>query len=104
MSILHLTPEAAEAILSDTQKPILADFWASWCAPCRMFSPIFEKASEKLGDEAIFVKINVDECEELAARFSVSSIPTIILIKNGKETARRVGALSLAELSELLNS
>ena len=101
MSVLHLNHQNFdEALKSD--KPVLVDFWAEWCAPCRMFGPIFEKAAEKLDITAVFAKVNVDESETLALKYSVMSIPTVILFKNGAEVARRTGALSLGEIAELL--
>ncbi len=101
MSVLHLNPQNFDETLKG-DKPVLVDFWAEWCAPCRMFGPIFEKAAEKLANEAIFAKVNVDESEALALKYSVMSIPTVILFKNGEESARKTGALSLGEIAELL--
>lgn len=102
MGILHLNNENYESTLSSTEKPVIVDFWAEWCAPCRMYSPIFEKASEKLDSSAIFAKVNVDECQELALKNSVMSIPTTIVFKNGMEATRRTGAMSLGEIANLI--
>lgn len=102
MSVLHLDSNNFEETIKSTDKPVLVDFWAEWCAPCRMFGPIFEKAAEKLDSEAVFAKINVDESEDLALKYSVMSIPTVILFKNGAEAARKTGALSLGEIAALL--
>ena len=101
MSVLHLNPQNFNETLK-TDKPVLVDFWAEWCAPCRMFGPIFERAAEKLDSTAVFAKVNVDESEDLALKYSVMSIPTVILFKNGAEVSRRTGALSLGEIAELL--
>ena len=101
MSVLHLNPQNFNEALK-TDKPVLVDFWAEWCAPCRMFGPIFERAAEKLDSTAVFAKVNVDESEDLALKYSVMSIPTVILFKNGAEVARQTGALSLGEIAELL--
>ncbi len=102
MSVLHLNPQNFEETLKSADKPVLVDFWAEWCAPCRMFGPIFERAAEKLDGSAVFAKVNVDESEAIALKYSVMSIPTVILFKNGVEAARRTGALSLGEIAELL--
>lgn len=102
MSVLHLNSQNFEETLKNSDKPVLVDFWAEWCTPCRMFGPIFEKAEAKLSDSAVFAKVNVDECEDLAFKYSVMSIPTVILFKNGAETARHTGALSVGEISKIL--
>ncbi|NLO47269.1 MAG: thioredoxin [Clostridiales bacterium] len=70
---------------------VLVDFWADWCGPCRMLAPVLDELSEKLGDKAVFAKVNVDEERELAQRFGVSSIPTVIVFKNGVKKADAIG-------------
>lgn len=102
MSVLHLNSQSLDKTLNDAKKPVLVDFWADWCAPCKMFAPIFEKAAEKMDSTAVFAKVNVDECEELALKYSVMSIPTVIVFKDGSEVSRRTGALSLGEIAKLL--
>ena len=88
--IKELTQENfTEAIKS--QKPILVDFWASWCGPCRMLSPLIDSLSEEYGGQIDVGKVNVDEQGALAAQFGIVSIPTVILFKDGKETKRIVG-------------
>lgn len=85
-----------EAIKSD--KPVLVDFWAVWCGPCRMMSPVVDKLAAEYADKLFVGKVNVDEVSELAERYSVSSIPTLILFKNGAMVDRTVGACSPAVL------
>lgn len=85
-----------EAIKGD--KPVLVDFWAVWCGPCRMMSPVVDKLAAEYADKLFVGKVNVDEVSELAERYSVSSIPTLILFKNGAMVDRTVGACSLAAL------
>jgi thioredoxin 1 len=76
----------------ETEKGItLVDFWASWCGPCRLQLPILERVSEKVGDRVKVGKVNVDDCPEIANRFGVQSIPTLIILKDGKEVSRHVG-------------
>lgn len=88
--IKELTQENfTEAVKS--QKPILVDFWASWCGPCRMLSPLIDSLSEEYGAEIDVGKVNVDEQGALAAQFGIVSIPTVILFKDGKEAKRLVG-------------
>lgn len=70
---------------------VLIDFWASWCMPCKMMAPILNEIAEEIGDEARICKVNVEEHQQLSAKFSVRNIPTLILLKNGKEIDRFVG-------------
>jgi thioredoxin 1 len=83
-------------------KTVLVDFWASWCGPCKVQGPIFAEASEKLS-EVLFVKVNVDEAPELAGKFGILSIPTLIVFKSGTEIKREVGVHDLEKLTELAN-
>jgi thioredoxin 2 len=78
--------------------PLLVDFWAPWCGPCRAMAPEFERAAARLEPELRLVKVNVDDEPELARRFQIGSIPTIALMHHGRELARRAGALSAAQL------
>ena len=77
-------------VLSE-QLPVVVDFWATWCGPCRMLSPVIEEVSNELGDKAKFVKVNVDENQLLSQEYQVSSIPTVMILKDGNVVQKMVG-------------
>ena len=91
MSVLTLTKENFEQEVLNTADTVLIDFWASWCGPCRMLSPVIDEIAEDTPEGIKIGKINVDEQPELAAKFGVMSIPTVIIMKNGQVTATSVG-------------
>lgn len=101
MSVIKLTNENfdAEAIKSD--KPVLIDFWAPWCGPCRMMSPVVDELAEEATDIKI-CKVNTDEESELASKFGIMSIPTFVVIKDGQAVKKVSGARSKAELIALV--
>lgn len=104
MSAINLNRNNFEEVVLNADKPVLIDFWASWCGPCRMQSPVIEKLSVELDGSAVIAKLNVDENPELAAQFSVMSIPTLVFIKDGKIVGRRTGVTPKATLLSMLNS
>lgn len=87
----------------NSSKPVLLDFWAVWCGPCRMVAPTIDKLAEDYAGKAVVGKINVDEEADLAEQFKVMSIPTIYILKDGKVVERVIGARSYDELSALLD-
>lgn len=101
MSIIHLTNENFDETVN-AGLPVLIDFWAVWCMPCTMFSPIIEEAAQKLEGRAIVAKVNIDEQPSLAQRFGVMSIPTAIVLKDGKEVNRSVGLVPLENVLALV--
>ncbi len=101
MSVLNITLNNFEEEVLKSDKPVLIDFWASWCGPCRMVSPIIDEIAEERSDIKVG-KINVDEQMELAAKFNVMSIPTLIVIKNGEVANKSVGAMPKAQILSLL--
>jgi thioredoxin 1 len=84
MNEMNITKENFEAEVMNSNKPVLIDFWAPWCGPCRMLSPIISEIAEEYGDKVKVCKVNVDEQGELASTFGVMSIPTLVVIKEGK--------------------
>ena len=92
MTALKLTQDNFEQEVLKADKPVLVDFWAPWCGPCRMVSPIVEEIAGEVAGRAKVVKVNVDEEPELAARYGVMSIPTLIVVKDGKVVSSTVGA------------
>src|SRR6058998_1359066 len=90
--------------LLQSNEPILVDFWAPWCSPCRAMSPAVEAAAEKLAGEAKVYKVNVDDKPSVSPRFSIRGIPTLILFKDGSETNRLVGLSSKEQIEALVTS
>ncbi len=101
MSVLTITKENFEQEVINSEKTVLIDFWAPWCGPCRMVSPIVDEIAEE-NDRIKVGKINVDEQPELAAKFNVMSIPTLVVMKEGKVASSTVGARPKAAILELL--
>ena len=99
---MNITKANFEAEVLKSDIPVLVDFWAPWCGPCRMLSPVIEELGRELKDQAKVVKFNVDEEPELASQFGVMSIPTVIAFKNGKATNKVVGFRAKEELKNLL--
>ncbi|MCD8089676.1 MAG: thioredoxin [Clostridiales bacterium] len=101
MKEITLTKENFEAEVIKSEKPVLVDFWAAWCGPCRMLSPILSEIAEE-NDDIKVGKVNVDEQIELAMAYKVSSIPLVILFKNGEAVKKSVGYCPKEEILELL--
>ena len=90
MAVYKITKENFESEVLKSERPVLLDFWASWCGPCRMVIPVVEQIAEENSDIKV-VKVNVDDEQELAAQFGVMTIPTLMVVKNGEITNRSVG-------------
>lgn len=93
-----------EETILKSKTPVLVDFYADWCTPCKMMSPIIEEISNEFKDKIIVLKINIDECPDIAQKYSVMSIPTIILFKNGEATKTSVGVTSKEKLVEMVQA
>ena len=101
MAVIEITKENFENEVVKSDKTVLLDFWAPWCGPCRMLSPIVDEVAEE-HPEIKVGKINVDEQEELAARFDVMSIPSLFVLKNGEVVNQSVGAIPKAQVVALI--
>lgn len=99
--IKQITPENFDPIVNGSL-PVLVDFWAPWCGPCRSLSPIVDEVADELAGKLTVAKCNVDDNQDLAMKYGVMSIPTLIVFKNGEEIDRSVGALPKARLQALL--
>ena len=101
MAVINLTRDNFEKEVLENKGTVLVDFWAPWCMPCRMLSPVVDAVGEEVTNAKV-AKINVDEQESLAARFDVMSIPTLIVFKDGKEVKRSVGIIPKEEIVKML--
>ncbi|MBQ7368340.1 MAG: thioredoxin [Clostridia bacterium] len=89
--VKHVNGSELEELLAKSNNTVFCDFWASWCGPCRMLAPVFEEISDKYDGQATFVKVNVDEAEDAAVKYGISSIPNVIAFKGGKPAANSLG-------------
>ena len=101
--VKETTDSNFETDVLSSERPVLVDFWAAWCAPCRMLAPTVEAVAEKYATNARVVKLNVDDNPSVSQRYGIKGIPTLILFKNGKEEERIVGATSEAAISRILD-
>ena len=100
--VSEVTDSSFEKDVLQSSKPVLVDFWAAWCAPCRMLAPTIDAIAEQFGDSAAVVKVNVDDNTSTAQRYGIKGIPTLILFRGGKEVERVVGATSKESISRMI--
>ncbi len=103
-SIVHTTDATFEQDILKSDKPVLLDFWAEWCGPCKMIAPVLEEVAGEYADRLRIAKINIDENPHTPPRFGIRGIPTLILFKNGVVEAQKVGAVSKSQLAAFLDS
>ncbi len=104
MSLTKTTDETFNQDVLQSDAPVLLDFWAEWCGPCKMIGPILEELSEEYAETVKIIKLNVDENNNTAIKYAVRSIPTLILFKDAKVQAQHIGSASKAQLKEFLDS
>jgi thioredoxin 1 len=102
--IQHVTDDSFEPEVLQSQLPVLVDYWAEWCGPCKMVAPIIEEVAKDYAGRLKVAKIDIDQNDKMAARFGVRGIPTLMLFKNGAVAAQKVGALSKSQLTAFLDS
>ena len=102
MAITNLSKDNYKKEVLDTDKTILIDFWAGWCGPCKMLSPIIDEVANEVADNIKICKVNIDEQQDLATQFGIMSIPTLVVIKNGQIINNSVGVRSKEEILEML--
>jgi thioredoxin 1 len=102
--IVHTTDGNFDTDVTNNEKPVLIDFWAEWCGPCKMIAPLLDEVADEYEGKLAIVKVNVDENPSTAQKFGVRSIPTLILIKDGAVQAQKLGAMSKSQLAEFIDT
>lgn len=103
-NIISVGDDSFEELVLNSTKPVLLDFWAQWCGPCRALGEIFEQVANEQSDNLVFAKINIDDNPQTPAKYGVMSIPTLILFKNGNVEATKMGLLSKSQLMAFVES
>ena len=102
--LIELTDANFEEIVLKSDKPVLVDFWAEWCGPCRMITPIVKELADEYGDQVVIGKMDVDSNTSITSKFGIRNIPTILFFKNGEVVDKTIGAVSKAQFIEKINS
>ena len=100
----HVSDDSFDADVLKSESPVLVDFWAEWCGPCKAMSPLVDELATELGTKAKIVKVNIDESPNAPTKFGVRGIPTFMVFKDGQVVDTRVGSMSKSQLSDWLNS
>ena len=103
-NIVHTSDGSFEADVLKSDKPVLLDFWAEWCGPCKMIAPLLDEAANEYSDKLNIVKINIDENPNTPQKFGIRSIPTLMIFKDGAPQAQKLGAMSKSQLTDFLDS
>jgi thioredoxin 1 len=101
--IQHISDASFEATVLNAKQPVLVDFWAEWCGPCKMIAPVLDEAAGTYAGKLQITKMNVDENRDIPAKFGIRGIPTLMLFKDGQLAATKVGSLSKAQLTEFID-
>lgn len=103
-NVIEITTQNFESEVIGSSVPVLVDFWATWCGPCKMISPIIEELADDFEGRAVVGKVNVDEQAELAEKFKIMTIPTVIVFKNGEAIEKSVGAKAKADFAQMIEN
>ncbi len=103
MSIVEVSDESFESEVLSSSQPVLVDYWAEWCGPCKTIAPLLEEVAEAYGDRIKVAKLNIDENRDTPAKYGIRGIPTLMVFKNGEVESTKVGALSKSQLTAFLD-
>ena len=103
MATVNVTDETFEDLVVNSEIPVVIDFWAEWCGPCKMIGPILEELDNEMSEKIKIVKVDVDNNNQVAMKYAIRSIPTLIIVKDGAVISQHIGAASKSQLEEFIN-